>query len=62
METLIEKKKFEPGVWESSINTSDFVKTNVTPYLGDASFLSRISAKTKALWEKSKQELTRCAF
>lgn len=57
METLIEKKKFEPGVWESSINTSDFVKTNVTPYLGDASFLSGISAKTKALWEKSKQEL-----
>lgn len=57
METLIKEKKFEPGVWESSINTSDFVKKNVTPYLGDASFLSGISAKTKALWEKSKEEL-----
>lgn len=57
MDTLIEKKKFKEGSWSTSINTNDFVKSNVSPYSGNAAFLSGISAKTKALWEVCKQEL-----
>ena len=32
---------FKEGRWNHEINVTDFVKTNITPYEGDASFLVR---------------------
>lgn len=29
---------FKEGRWNHEINVTDFVKTNITPYEGDASF------------------------
>ncbi len=44
---------FKPGRWSSaSINVSDFIKKNYTPYDGDESFLTPPSEKTKKLWDK----------
>lgn len=57
METTIEQIQFKNGVWNNSIDVNDFVSKNITPYIGDASFLSEASTKTKALWEVCKQEL-----
>ena len=31
---------FKEGRWNHEINVTDFVKTNITPYEGDASFLA----------------------
>ncbi|MDO4714982.1 MAG: formate C-acetyltransferase [Bacteroidales bacterium] len=43
-------EKFIPGLWNKEINVSDFVRTNVTPYEGDASFLQGPTERTKRLW------------
>ena len=43
---------FKPGVWKETINVSDFVYGNITPYTGDASFLKGASERTKALWDE----------
>ena len=32
-------KTFIDGLWSKEINVTSFVQTNITPYLGDASFL-----------------------
>jgi len=42
---------FVEGVWQQEINVKDFVKKNVTPYYGDASFLQGPTDRTKALWQ-----------
>ena len=34
---------FKEGHWKYEINVTDFVKTNITPYEGDASFLTRLT-------------------
>ncbi|MDR2337197.1 MAG: formate C-acetyltransferase [Deltaproteobacteria bacterium] len=44
-------KIFKAGLWSKEINVTDFVKSNLTPYTGDASFLVRATAKTKRLWD-----------
>ncbi|MBR8731857.1 Formate acetyltransferase [Porphyromonas levii] len=41
---------FKKGRWNSEINVRDFVLLNVTPYDGDASFLSGASERTKRIW------------
>ena len=33
-------KTFIDGLWSKEINVTSFVQTNITPYLGDASFLA----------------------
>jgi formate C-acetyltransferase len=43
---------FKRGDWSRSINVRDFIVRNVTPYLGDRTFLAPSSARTKAVWEK----------
>ena len=43
---------FKEGRWNHEINVTDFVKTNITPYEGDASFLSGPTERTKAVWNK----------
>lgn len=43
--------EFNKGRWNSEINVRDFVLQNVTPYDGDASFLSGASERTKRIWK-----------
>ena len=42
---------FTPGRWSTtSVNTRDFIRSNVTPYDGDESFLAGPTEATKQLW------------
>jgi formate C-acetyltransferase len=43
---------FKPGVWQTRINTRDFIQRNYTPYEGDASFLAGATERTKKVWAK----------
>ncbi len=43
---------FVPGVWQSEVNTRDFIQKNYTPYEGDESFLAGATDATTALWNK----------
>jgi formate C-acetyltransferase len=43
---------FTPGIWQTRINTRDFIQHNYTPYEGDASFLAGATARTRKVWEK----------
>ncbi len=49
--------KFKEGHWNNEINVPDFVRLNITPYEGDASFLQGSTEKTKAVWAKCLQAL-----
>ena len=42
---------FEKGSWNNNIDVKDFVRRNITPYHGDASFLERATPATNQLWE-----------
>ena len=42
---------FAEGPWMNRIDVKDFVKRNVTPYYGDASFLQGPTERTTALWQ-----------
>lgn len=44
-------QKFKQGAWNSELNVRDFVSNNLTPYLGDASFLTEATDRTKKLWK-----------
>lgn len=46
--------EFKSNVWQDTVNTRDFIATNITPYTGDDSFLAGPTEKTKELWEKAK--------
>ena len=48
---------FKEGRWNHEINVTDFVKTNITPYEGDASFLVGPTERTKAVWNKCLEAL-----
>ncbi len=41
---------FKTGVWSHQINVADFVSVNITPYMGDASFLTKPTERTLRLW------------
>src|SRR5499426_3513375 len=43
---------FKPGAWSGTIDVRDFIVRNATPYLGDETFLSGPSKRTKAVWDK----------
>ncbi len=49
--------KFKEGHWNNDIDVPDFVRLNITPYEGDASFLQGSTEKTKAVWAKCLQAL-----
>ena len=49
--------QFKPGLWENEINVGDFVRKNITPYEGDASFLAGPTERTLKVWEKCKEAL-----
>ncbi|MBZ4036181.1 formate C-acetyltransferase [Flavobacterium sp. 17A] len=57
MKASVEKIEFAPGKWQTSVNVQDFVVKNITPYNGDASFLSGPSTKTTNLWNICKASL-----
>ena len=42
---------FISGDWQEKINVRDFVSKNITPYDGDASFLSEATQRTKDMWQ-----------
>ncbi|TDR73585.1 formate C-acetyltransferase [Paludibacterium purpuratum] len=42
---------FQPGNWQHAIDVRDFIQLNITPYTGDAGFLSGASSRTRAVWE-----------
>lgn len=42
---------FKSGIWNKEINLRDFISTNITPYEGDASFLSGPTERTKRIWD-----------
>lgn len=43
------KRNFNGGKWENSIDLSDFIQKNYTPYTGDASFLEGTTERTEAV-------------
>lgn len=43
---------FNAGPWQDEIDVHNFIQTNYTPYLGDESFLSGPTARTKELMQK----------
>lgn len=43
---------FNGGKWTESIDVRDFIQTNYTPYLGDASFLKGATKRTDAIMKK----------
>ena len=45
-------EKFKDGRWCRRIDVADFVFNNITPYEGDASFLTGATERTKKLWDK----------
>jgi formate C-acetyltransferase len=51
-------KKMKEGIWMKEINVTDFVKSNITPYEGDASFLVGATERTKQLWRLCTQAIT----
>ncbi len=48
---------FKKGLWNDEINVRDFMFTNMTPYDGDAKFLTGPTKKTEKLWDKAKKLL-----
>jgi len=43
---------FKHGTWTNAIDVRDFIVCNVTPYLGDETFLAKPSQRTLAVWAK----------
>ena len=48
---------FVDGAWRQHIQVSDFVHLNLTPYTGDASFLSGPTERTRRVWDVCLQAL-----
>jgi len=43
---------FNKGVWTREVNVRDFIQKNMTPYLGDDSFLEDATDRTEQLWKE----------
>lgn len=43
---------FQCGPWTQDVNVRNFIQKNYTPYVGDASFLAKVSDRTTLLWDK----------
>ena len=54
-------KTFIDGLWSKEINVTSFVQTNITPYLGDASFLQGPTERTKHIWNLCLKDSKRSA-
>ncbi|PIE78136.1 MAG: formate acetyltransferase, partial [Candidatus Delongbacteria bacterium] len=47
-----EWRGFKEGKWCDTINVSNFIKLNFTPFLGDGSFLEGPTENTLKLWDQ----------
>ena len=52
-------RSFQAGRWQKHIDVRDFIQRNATPYQGDESFLAGPTPRTKALWGRLGDLLTR---
>ena len=43
---------FNKGEWKRQIDVRSFIQENYTPYVGDSSFLTGTTEKTKKLWDE----------
>ena len=43
-------RTFKGEKWRETIDMNDFIKSNIKPYHGDASFLSEATTRTKEIW------------
>ena len=43
---------FNKGEWKRQIDVRSFIQKNYTPYVGDSSFLTGTTEKTKKLWDE----------
>jgi formate C-acetyltransferase len=43
---------FNPGLWQATVDTRDFIQRNITPYSGDAAFLTGPTRRTLAVWNR----------
>ena len=43
---------FKNGAWQDEINVRDFIQNNYKEYIGDDTFLSGATERTKALMKK----------
>ncbi len=59
---MTEWEDFKGEKWKTTINVSDFIKSNYTEYLDDESFLTGISRKTSKVWNKCTKLLKREAI
>ncbi|MCG8699148.1 MAG: formate C-acetyltransferase [Bacteroidales bacterium] len=58
MELMIKNRLiFKEGTWNTSIDVKSFVSLNITPYSGDAAFLTSPTENTIKLWDICKNEL-----
>ena len=48
---------FQRGNWNTDIDVRDFIVRNYTPYDGNEDFLTPATARTQALWSKTKELL-----
>lgn len=49
--------EFKNGIWEKHIDVRDFVLQNITPYDGDATFLTTATERTRILWDICKDAI-----
>jgi formate C-acetyltransferase len=49
--TTTQARLFTEGTWTQNIDVRDFIRRNITPYEGDASFLEGPTEATSKLWE-----------
>lgn len=57
METDVISVPFKSGKWNTAVDVYDFVINNITPYVGDDSFLAPPTDKTTRLWDTVKKVL-----
>ncbi|MBV4359306.1 formate C-acetyltransferase [Pinibacter aurantiacus] len=57
MNTDLSLREFKKGAWNKNIDPADFVKNNITPYEGGATFLQGPSKKTLRVWSAAKVAL-----
>ncbi|MFA6848813.1 MAG: formate C-acetyltransferase [Selenomonadaceae bacterium] len=50
---------FKSGNWQGEIDVREFIQKNYVPYDGDDAFLVEPTNRTKAVWEKCRELLTR---
>ncbi|HMR82612.1 MAG TPA: formate C-acetyltransferase [Niabella sp.] len=56
-EADVKQSKFLGTKWIKTLDINDFIYANITPYLGDASFLEDATERTHSVWNKTREFL-----